>query len=78
MRFYASVYRAFFPSMKPYEVDRCEVWVLAMLLGADREIVSDYELTDADRERLESYRAEKEPGTDLTQEIMAQMGIRLT
>ena len=77
-RFYASAYRAFFPHMQPHEVDEQEVWVLAMLLGADREVVSDYELTDADRERMERFKQGAEPGTDLTQDIMRQMGIKVT
>jgi hypothetical protein len=49
-----------------------------MLLGADREVVSDFELTDADRERLERFGQTYEPGTDITQDIMRQMGIRVT
>lgn len=74
--FYARLYRAFWPTMNPQEVDEQEVFQLAILLGSDQVQDSDWEMSEADRQRMETWQTPAEPGTDITDMVMAQMGIK--
>jgi len=61
------------------EIESMEVWQLAVALGADRERPEDdWEMTEADRERLENFGKTPDPTEgpiDMTDQIMRQMGI---
>lgn len=90
---FADLYRALAGIMSPAEADDCELWQLAALLGADRQIQSD-DPVDRIAARLESEksslgeRAARLPNAkpqvetveepvDMTQEVMRSMGITL-
>lgn len=62
------------------EIESMEVWQLARALGFDRERPDDdWEMTEADRRRLENFGQEptviEEGPVDMTDQIMRQMGI---
>jgi hypothetical protein len=87
---FADLYRAFAGVLSPAEVDKCELWVLAALLGGDR-VEADDPMGDLER-RVEAgkaslaKRAAKLPGAnpqvegegsvDMTAQIAASMGIK--
>lgn len=75
MRGHAELYRAFHPRYTPSEVDGMEMWQAAALLDIDlKPEMDDWEMTEADRARIESFATIPEDG-DLTAQVMRQMGI---
>jgi hypothetical protein len=85
---FADLYRALAPIMSPAEVDECELWQLAVLLGRDRpEEASDIDQLAArienekegliERARKSGTLREEAPAgpVDVTAEIMRSMGI---
>lgn len=90
---YAELYRAFAGVLTPMEVDGCEMWQLAALLGMDRKAAASDDPIERLAARVESEkdalarRAGKVPNSqpvvegdgpvDMTAQIQAQMGIQV-
>lgn len=90
---YADLYRAFAGVMTPTEVDGCEMWQLAALLGMDRKAGASDDPIERLAARVESEKeslarraakagnvqpqVEGEGPVDMTAQIQAAMGIQV-
>lgn len=55
---YSQLYRALLPVMSPSQVDDCELWQIAALLGVDEQVDADLDLGPSPSELDERRRRE--------------------